>query len=51
VVAGGDDLDDMAAEGLLKELLMEKGRTSKRAATSACEGCGGKVRRCRLTPG
>ena len=34
-VAGGDDLDDMAAEGYLKELLLEKGRTSKKAATTA----------------
>ena len=41
-VAGGDDLDDMAAEGYLKELLLEKGRTSKKAATTACGGCGGK---------
>ena len=41
-IGGGDDLDDMAAEGYLKELLLEKGRTSKRAATSACAGCGGK---------
>ena len=41
-IAGGDDLDDMAAEGYLKELLLEKGRTSKKAATSACAGCGGK---------
>lgn len=41
-VGGGDDLDDMAAEGYLKELMLEKGRTSKKAATATCAGCGGK---------
>ena len=33
-VAGGDELDDMAAEGYLKELMSQKGRTSKKAATT-----------------
>ena len=32
-----------AAEGYLKELLLEKGRTSKKAATTACGGCGGTL--------